>query len=494
MIGLGVFLTIALYVNSVAGRELETVTKILIYVLPSLVAVVGACFIMYILARIWFRLQAYRAEVKILQREADVTTVTAEQNQQVFIADDGDRKWYNPALETRAQFGQGALEATEQDRQRWIMFKQVQLVNHTLVQKLLAAGSNAIDQGQHPLLEEPRRPIPDHVDIESLLARKKPNLGSLILGVGENEEVIRADARQLFHILVAGSTRWGKSIFLQMFLYQLLHLDNIQVYLADLEENTFVDFGLPFAATKAEIEELLKMVWEECQHRKTLFTSTKERSFRTLEQYNAFMNDNLPYIFVFVDEINGVLDKASPDYSPEALTYLNTLGKRVAKYGVYLVASGQDLRANVMPSGIKNQFISMLQFKAKSGAQARNLIEDSQAHKITVKGRAFVQINEIGETMELQIPFIEQETIHGLRGHIPKDVTPYVFNPEMVVEVNIEPTPIEQETIDLYQAGASYRTFTPTLYNGQHGKFYNDKFRREILDQFNVPRREGDGK
>lgn len=475
-----IFIIIALYANSVARDQLETTVKIIIWSIAILGITTVLGFLVYGFVKL-------RAEITLIARNAAVMVVTADQNQQVFIRDTNMKIiWHNTALESRSQFGHNSPAATQPERQQWLLFKQVQMLNSKLLKQLV--GNAAPTDGNAPLLEAPIKPIPKRVDIETLVAERKPSLGSLILGVTENDEVIRADARQLFHILVGGSTRWGKSIFLQMFLYQLLHLDNIQVYLADLEENTFVDFGLPFAAKREEIEQLLKMVWDECQHRKILFTSTKNRAFRTLEQFNAFTGEDLPYIFVFLDEINGLIDKSSPDYSLEAITYLNTLGKRVAKYGVYLIACGQDLRANVMPSAIRNQFISMFQFRAQTGAQARNLIEDSKAHQITIEGRAFMRITEIPKTVEIQIPFIEQETIHSLRGHVSANTTPYVFNPEMVVEIKQQPSQAEQEAIDMYQENKSMRELTHLLY-GQHGRFYNEKFQREIINQYNIPLR-----
>lgn len=480
--GIIVFLVAGLYANSAAPDLLKLVVEILLWLIAIFGVVGGSGLLISVIARLW-------AETTLALRNSAVMVVTAEQNQQIFIRDSNSTiMWHNTALEPRTQFGHGSPNATLVERQQWLLFKQVQLLNTKLTGQLTSGKAALTGTADTSLLSAPLKPIPKHVDIEPLLAQRKPSLGSLILGVAENDEVIRADARQLFHILVSGSTRWGKSIFLQMFLYQLLHLNNIQVYLADLEENTFVDFGLPFAATRPEIEQLLKMVWDECKHRKEKFTCTKDRSFRTLEQYNSYSREDLPYVFVFLDEINGLFDKSSPDYSPDVIMYLNTLGKRVAKYGVYIVACGQDLRANVMPSAIRNQFISMLQFKAQTGAQARNLIEDSKAHKITVKGRAYVFINELGRTLELQVPFIEQETIASLRGHVHPDVTPYTFNPELTVEMTVNPSEDEQEVIDLYHSGESMRKLTHRLY-GQHGKFYNEKFWREVINQYNIPMR-----
>lgn len=490
LIGFGASLVVGKYALNVASGQVEILMKTILG--AALITVIFALlgFLVLAISRIKFRIQIYQAEANLAIRDAQVLTVVAAPNEQVFIRDNNQGAiWHNTALEARSQFGHNVPEAEMVHRQQWILLQQVRLLSHKTGQIIKESVAEL------PALLGDGAGIPKRVDIEPMLAQRKPSLGNLILGVTEGGQTVRADARQLFHILIAGSTRWGKSIFLQMFLYQLLQIDNVQVYLADLEENTFVDFGLPFAGNREDIEALLKTLWGECKQRKKLFTADPARSYRTLEQYNADHSDGqLPYIFCFLDEINGLLDKHSPDHSPETITYLNTLGKRVARYGVYLIAAGQDLRANVLPSGIKNQFISLFQFKAMQRTQARNLIEDCDAHKIKAKGRAYAQINELGETLELQIPFIEQDTILALRDRLDvKKVTPYIISePDQRAEdiQPTDPTDAQAHAFKLYGEGESLRNITGYLYE-KFGLYYNTKF-WELCLKYNIPLRPED--
>lgn len=491
IVGFGIFLVIGKYALDVASVQVEMLMKTILTTILIVVIFALLAFLVLATNRIRFRIQVYQAEALQATRDAEVMTVVAAPNEQVFIRDKNeDAIWHNTALEARSQFGHNIPEAETVHRQQWILLQQVRLLSHKTGQAI----KENIAEELPALLEGPMG-IPKRVDIEPMLAQRKPSLGNLILGVTEGGQTVRADARQLFHILIAGSTRWGKSIFLQMFLYQLLQIDNVQVYLADLEENTFVDFGLPFAGDREAIENLLKTLWGECKQRKELFTADPARSYRTLEQYNGDHPDKpLPYVFCFLDEINGLLDKHSPDHSPETITYLNTLGKRVARYGVYLIAAGQDLRANVMPSGIKNQFISLFQFKAMQRTQARNLIEDSDAHKIKIKGRAYAQINELGETVELQVPFIEQDTILALRDRLDVEkVAPYIISEPGEpgqVNVDIKPTDAQAHAFKLYEEGKSLRSITGYLYE-KFGLFYNKRFWKLCL-KYDIPLRPED--
>lgn len=492
--GLVALACFVVYAQIVASAELEIIAKIILWLVAALVVGAGIAGAALALSYIKLRIVLYKAEIVAAKRDSEVMTIVAARDEQVYIRDTSNATWNNMALESRPEFGRTIAQATGLDRKQWFIFQKMRAIG----QMTISAGREMAENltGQLPILADPEAAIPDHVNLESMLTNHKHSLGSLILGIAAGGDVVYGDARQLFHILVAGSTRWGKSIFLQMFLYQLLHLENAQVYLADLEGNTFVDFGLPFADTKDEIENLLETVWQQCQERKALFTADPNRSHRTLEQYNKHTGSDLPYIFCFLDEINGLLDKASPDYSPDTIVWLNTLGKRVAKYGVYLVVCGQDLRASVLPSGIKNQFLTLLQFKAMQPHQARNLIQNSEADKITVKGRAYAQINELGKTIELQVPFIEQETIYALRDQLDvARVAPW-HNSKIIDMPPAEPLPNAEEAraLEAFDTLRQAEMFTwnkaTQMAFGDEvhkrvGKNYIDKLKR-TLDKFEI--------
>lgn len=497
LVGLVILTCFVGYAQIVASNELEIIAKIILWLLAALIVGAGIAGAALALSYIKLRIVLYKAEIAAAKRDSEVMTIVAAPDEQVYIRDTSDAVWNNMALETRPEFGRTIAPATELDREQWFIFQKMRAISKMTISAGREMASSLTNQ--LPGLADPETAIPDRVHLESMLPNHKHTLGSLILGIAAGGNVVYGDARQLFHILVAGSTRWGKSIFLQMFLYQLLHLENVQVYLADLEESTFVDFGLPFASTRQETENLLETVWQQCQERRKLFTIDPDRSHRTLEQYNAHTGSDLPYIFCFLDEINSLLDKTSMDYSPETITHLNTLGKRVAKYGVYLVACGQDLRASVLPSGIKNQFLTLLQFKAMQPHQARNLIQNSRADEITVKGRAYAQINELGKTIELQVPHIEQETIFALRDRLDvARVAPYVVigtgRDPKVIDMEPIPNTEESKALEAFDTLHQNRTFswnkaTQMAFGDTNhqrvGKNYHDKLKR-ILDKFEV--------
>jgi DNA segregation ATPase FtsK/SpoIIIE-like protein len=124
----------------------------------------------------------------------------------------------------------------------------------------------------------------------------RPSLNNLILGITYDDQIVTESLKSLTHIAIAGVTRFGKSIFIQQLLYQIVTArENIMLYLADLGGTTFVDFGLPYASTLPETEAMIYKVMREAERRKILYEATG-RGIRSLDIYNEVTGDNLPWI------------------------------------------------------------------------------------------------------------------------------------------------------------------------------------------------------
>ena len=381
--------------------------------------------------------------------------------------------------------------------------------NRTLVKEFLGIKAESYPA---PIIKEAMRQLPDAqpelagpvipemVNFENLIANKPNTIRKLLLGVGPGEQPLYGDMSQLFHVLICGSTRWGKSIFLQMLLYQILTArEKVDIRLADYSGNTFVDFGLPAAKTKDEIESSLSELWTEVNRRETLFT-TGDRSYRTLEQFNAMTGSELPYVFFMADEMTGLLDRHNRlEYSDTIYSNIARIGQRAAKYGVYLVLSGQDAKSEILPTTARNQFLSRFQFKAMDRHQARVLIPDCNAHEIQNKGRAYALINEIGQTMEIQTPYIEQETILNLRPSVLEGQVITPAQTKLVSDGGSQIDPYEMLICEKYEQGASlsdcYR-LKHRLENGSEMEYSPNGRQRgqikDILAQHDISLREGD--
>jgi hypothetical protein len=78
--------------------------------------------------------------------------------------------------------------------------------------------------------------------------------------------------------------------------------------------------------------------------------------------------------------------------------------------GLWVCASGQDLKTSTIDSATRNQFATRLQFGAMDATQSRVLVGTSEAAKIRTPGRAVAWLPGRGD-IELQTPYVTAREI-----------------------------------------------------------------------------------
>jgi DNA segregation ATPase FtsK/SpoIIIE-like protein len=284
--------------------------------------------------------------------------------------------------------------------------------------KLTMASQKAAQVVSDQLQLPDRDPLPKRINLTDMvdLAQGR-SVRKLLLGAGEDGAAIEFDLMALFHILLAGISRWGKSVFIQMITAQIiLSGEDTVVCLIDPRMNTFGNFGLPVHHKTEDIIKAFEEARAEMERRQKIF-ATPNRTYHSLEEYNSFNpGAKLPYWFMICDEMTGLLDeKNKKSYNPEIVSILADLVQLSAKFGMFIILAGQDMRASILPSSISANFLTQGQFKQKTKRAARGLIEDSEAHKIRVKGRYDLHVNELGYTQQAQTPYLSPDEILDLR-------------------------------------------------------------------------------
>lgn len=166
-------------------------------------------------------------------------------------------------------------------------------------------------------------------------------------------EPVYADLHKLVHILVAGATGSGKSVFLNSLILSLLlnkNPDELHLYLIDPKQVELgVYEGVPHV--KSIISDMDKAyntfasLINEMEKRYTLFADS---SCRNLEQYNK-SHPKLPYIVTVVDEYADLIDTHK-----EVESLIKRLGQKARAAGIHLIIATQRPSVDVITGVIKS--------------------------------------------------------------------------------------------------------------------------------------------
>lgn len=220
-----------------------------------------------------------------------------------------------------------------------------------------------------------------------------------VIGLDTYGKPLIVDLAKLPHLLVAGATGGGKSVFITVAVMTLLmHMDSseLNVYLVDpkkVEFASFRDFPQTIVETDMTKAVLLfdKLV-KEMDKRYELFS---EVGVRNIESYNKkFPNKKVPYIVTVVDEMADLmmLDKGIEDY----IVRLSQLARAA---GIHLVIATQRPDKDVVTGIIKSNIESRIAFSVSEGVNSRIILDQNGAEQLLGNGDGLAKIPKLGNKM-----------------------------------------------------------------------------------------------
>jgi hypothetical protein len=265
--------------------------------------------------------------------------------------------------------------------------------------------------------------LPKLVPFQDFYQRHQEAEGELVFGLGESRwGPIWVDLTKLPHLLVAGTTRYGKSVALRQILTRLVTRYSpryLKLALFDLkrvELGLFRDLphvapppgqapGFSVARDLASCLELLRVLTDALNERSLKFELAEVGD---IEEWNARASEaeRLPYVVAVIDELGELrLDKAPSDEAgreerrqrEEAQTLISGLGSQGRAFGFHLIAATQRPDMETVPGSIKSHLPARVAFNVASGTESRIMLgeQNSAAAKLPPRpGRGIWQWEE----------------------------------------------------------------------------------------------------
>lgn len=323
----------------------------------------------------------------------------------------------------------GTLKGLEEDLARNITVPGVTITS------IASRGAVAVDVPN---------PVATRVGLREVLAshsfQKDAQRSKLTVAVGRRHDgaVVAADLAKMPHLLVAGATGSGKSIFLNATIASLLMTATpaeVQFLIIDPKRVDLVAFkGIPhrhyLEVIITEVEEAvaaLKGMVGRMEGRYRLLAAVGARN---IESYNKlFTTDEgrrtlltrvapdtdeeqgkpLPYIVVVVDELNDLMTREKARRVEEALVRLAQMARAV---GIHLVVATQRPSVDVITGVIKANFPSRLAFKVSSQVDSRTILDRGGAEHLLPEGDMLFVPAGAAEAERVQGAYVGDDEIH----------------------------------------------------------------------------------
>lgn len=228
---------------------------------------------------------------------------------------------------------------------------------------------------------------------------------------------IRHDFSKIPHMIVSGTTRYGKTVFLKLLISSLLQIqpERVQFALFDLKG------GLAFGRFEnlkqtlflcGDIHESYNQLSElknETDYRMRLF---REKGIEKIEQM-----PKLKRIFVIIDEAARLAKKGYTGDEYKTRKKCETILEEIAAIGgalgIHLVFCTQYPTADVLPRQIKQNVDSKLCFRLQTVKGSEVVLDQGGAEKLPygLKGRAIYLTDDI---QYVQVPHIQDEQIERI--------------------------------------------------------------------------------
>lgn len=312
------------------------------------------------------------------------------------------------SVETKTRVKVDAITAREKDLALALKTPSIRIETPVMGKSLVGVEV----PNPNPALVSLRNVMQDR-EFENLRKKAKLPVG---IGKGGSGETVVIDLAKMPHLLVAGSTGSGKSVFVNTVMSCLLiqkDPSELRLLLIDPKRVELTPYnGIPHLLTPVVVEtdqvvNLLRGLIREMMDR---YRKMEEIGVRNIDSYNKKSPDQMPYLVVAVDELADLMMTASVDVE-QALCRLAQLGRAT---GIHLIVATQRPSVDVLTGLIKANFPSRVSFALTSQVDSRTILDSSGAEKLLGKGDMLYQSVDMSRPERVQGVFISDAEIESL--------------------------------------------------------------------------------
>ena len=267
-------------------------------------------------------------------------------------------------------------------------------------------------------IEVPNK-TPSLVRLRSLLESPAYNESpaALLFPLGRDVmgNAVMADISKLPHLLVAGATGTGKSIFIHSVITSLIYRNspqNLRFILIDPKRVELSAYeNIPYLLCPVILEGkkaimALKWATQEMERRYDLLLSEHSRDIHSYNQkIGSSKEKTLPYIVIFIDELADLMSV----YGKDLEAVIVRLSQMARATGIHLIVSTQRPSVEVITGLIKANITARTAFQVASQVDSRTILDTAGAEKLLGRGDSLFVSAETSKPKRIQGPMISEK-------------------------------------------------------------------------------------
>jgi S-DNA-T family DNA segregation ATPase FtsK/SpoIIIE len=246
-----------------------------------------------------------------------------------------------------------------------------------------------------------------------------------------------APLEKMPHLLIAGATGTGKSVFLNSAITSLLYKstpDRLKMILIDPKriELTIYD-GIPHLITPVvtDVKQATHALFWAVREMEDRYERLAEKKVRNIEQYNRAVKkehkeageetpEPLPYIVLIIDELADLMSVASRDVEHS----LMRLAQMARAAGIHLILATQRPSVDVLTGVIKANFPTRLTFQVSSKTDSRTILDTNGAETLLGNGDMLFLAPGTAKLQRIHGAYVTEEEITRVIEYLRQQAAP----------------------------------------------------------------------
>lgn len=251
--------------------------------------------------------------------------------------------------------------------------------------------------------------------------------GALMFTVGKDADgkSVCLDLCKMPHMLVAGTTGSGKSVFLHSLIVSLIMRyspEELRMIIIDPKWTEFSVYeNLPHLMINEVLQDVKKVVvalnWAiaEMERRFRLFGQMTRKGIvvRSVDEYNEKVvnrEDKLPKLVIIADEVYDLMVQAQSDIESR----IARIAAKARAAGIHLVLATQRPSKEVITGVLKANLPARFALKVDSDLNSRIILDANGAEKLVGKGDLLFRAGSMGEPKRVQGAWIDSGEIQDV--------------------------------------------------------------------------------